>query len=101
VTIEQTADAPPSRPLRLDIGPDGFGTLMLGDDDLTKAVNAVTIVARVGQPNLATCQQNESGVRVEVGMPVLAYLADGCKVTLRDTERAALIALGWTPPAVA
>ena len=92
-----STEAPPSRPVRLDVDDCGFGTLMIGDDSISNAVGEVTIVARVGKPNLVTC--TDPGLRVEVGMPVLATLAEGYEVKLRDVEHAALVALGWTPPA--
>jgi hypothetical protein len=91
----------PAKPIRLEVDDRGFGTLMIGDEDISNAINEVTVVARVGKPNLVTCHQNEPGVRVEMGMPLLALLAEGYEVKLRDEEHAALVALGWTPPAVA
>lgn len=94
-------EAPPSKPIRLEVDECGFGTVTIGDEDISNAVSEVTIVARVGKPNLVTCQQNEPGVRVEMGMPVLAILAEGYDVKLSSAEHAALLALGWTPPAVA
>lgn len=87
-------------PVKLDVDTSGFGSLTVGDTDISNAVSEVTIVARVGKPTVVACQETNPGVRVELGMPVLAYLAEGHAVTIRDTERAALIALGWTPPAV-
>lgn len=93
-------EAPLSKPIRLEVDERGFGTVMVGDENISNAISEVTIVARVGQPNLVTCQQTESGVRVEMGMPVLAHIAEGCNVKLSDAEHAALLALGWTPPVV-
>lgn len=87
------------RTIRLRVDERGIGTVMIGDEDISNAVNEVTIVARVGRPNLVTCQQNESGPRVEMGMPVLALIAEGYDVELHGNEHAALVALGWTPPA--
>lgn len=91
-------EAEPSKPVRLEVDDRGFGTLLIGDVDISNTINEVTIVARVGKPNLVTCHENEPGARVEMGMPVLAFLAEGHKVKLRDDEHAALVALGWTPP---
>jgi hypothetical protein len=85
-------------PVKLDIDASGFGSLTVGDTDISNAVGEVMIVARVGKPTVVSCQEANPGVRIEVGMPVLAYLAEGHSVTIRDTEQAALIALGWTPP---
>jgi len=92
-------EAAPSKPIRLEVDEHGFGTVTVGDDNISNTVSEVTIVARVGKPNLVTCQENGPGVRVEMGMPVLAIIAEGHDVKLRDEERSALIALGWTPPA--
>jgi len=92
-------EALPVKPIRLEVDERGFGTVMVGDENLSNAINEVTIVARVGKPNLVTCQENEPGVRVEMGMPVLAIIAEGHDVKLRVEEHAALVALGWTPPA--
>lgn len=103
VQFQDVADATPAaempRAIRLQVDGNGNGTVTIGDEDISNAVGEVTIVARVGKPNLVTCQQNESDVRVEMGMPVLAIIAEGHDVKLHDNERAALIALGWTPPA--
>lgn len=96
---DATTESETSRTVRLKVDGCGLGTLAIGDEDISNAINEVTIVARVGKPNLVTCQENEPGVRVEMGMPVLAFLAEGHKVKLRDDEHAALVALGWTPPA--
>lgn len=92
------SDDPIHGPVKLEVNASGFGTLTVGDADISNAVGEVTIIARVGQQSLVTCK--DPAVRVEVGMPVLALLARGHQVTLLDAERAALIALGWTPPAV-
>lgn len=94
-----STEAPPSKPVRLEVDDRGFGTLTIGDEDISNSINEVTIVARVGQPSLVTCQGNEPGVRVEMGMPVLAMIAEGYTAKLRHPEHAVLVALGWTPPA--
>lgn len=95
-----STEVQPSKSIRLEVDDSGFGTLTIGDDDISNAVNEVTIVSRVGKPNLVTCQENEPGVRVEMGIPALAFIAAGhAEVKLRDEEQAALVALGWTPPA--
>ena len=101
VQFQDGTDVTPetSRAVRLHVDERGLGTVNIGDEDISSAVNEVTIVARVGKPNLVTCQENGPGVRVEMGMPVLALIAEGYAVKLRDNEHAALLALGWTPPA--
>ncbi len=87
---------PHTGPVRLEVDARGCGTITVGGVDISHAVSEVTIISRVREANTVTC----TGARVEVGMPVLALLAEGADVKIRDEDRAALIALGWTPPAV-
>lgn len=92
-------DAPPSKPVRLEVDGEGLGRLLVGDEDISSLVNEVTIVARVGRQNLVVCGCTSTAVRVEIGSPTLALIADGHRhLKLHDAERAALVSLGWTPP---
>ena len=86
---------PHTGPVRLEVDARGCGTITVGGVDISHAVSEVTIVSRVREANTVTCT---GSARVEVGMPVLALLAEGADVKIRDEDQATLIALGWTPP---
>jgi len=91
----------PSRPagVELLIDGDGFGQLVVDGSDISAAVGDVTIAAQIGAPSMVTAMALDGTVvRVEVGMPVVALIGEGHDVRLRDRDRKALIALGWTPP---
>lgn len=99
--VEHQPDAKPSRPVKLEVDDRGFGHLTVGEDDVSRLVNEVTIVARVGQDNRIVWGNGDvTGLHIEIGSPVLAMIADGERhLKLHKAERDALISLGWTPPA--
>lgn len=76
----------------------GFGAVVVNGEDVSKAVSEVTITVRVGKPNTVVLGEPATEVQVEIGNPVLAHIAEGADVRLRDSDKAALVALGWTPP---
>lgn len=77
------------RTLRVHIEHHGRrGTILVDEQDISTAVQGYTITGRVGRPP-------------EVKLDVLTTktVLDGTAiVTISDTTRDALIALGWTPP---
>ena len=87
-------------PVRLEVDDHGFGTITVGDQNISKLVGEVTIRARVGQATLVHHDGTDTHPVIAISAPVLAFIAEGHRhIKLRDDERAALISLGWTPPA--
>ena len=76
----------------IGVGAGGHGQVLVDGQDISNAVQSLSLAAHVGQSpvlqlvlNVATIESATGGARVHVVMP--------------DATRAALIALGWTPPA--
>lgn len=76
----------------------GFGAVIVNGEDISHAVNEVIVTACVSKPTTSVFGDPATVVQVQVGSPVLAHIADGADVRLRDSDKAALVALGWTPP---
>jgi len=104
VQFQDGADEAPEtaqpRAVRIEIDGEGFGRFYVGGKDVSKLINEVTITTRVGKKTTVTWGDVRTDLRIEVGSPVLAMIADGERwLRLNDTQRSALISLGWTPPA--
>lgn len=73
----------------ITIAPAGIGSQVVIDGhDIANRVTAITIEAKGGKFTTATVRL--LGVNAEV---------DDCRIVLDDESTAALVALGWTPPA--
>lgn len=75
--------------VRVTLNADGTGTLLVGDEDISNAVQRVVVLAGV---------RDTPTVQVELVAPLIEV--DGAaEVLLTDQTVRALQVLGWTPPA--
>lgn len=74
------------QPAKITLGANGFGSVVIDGLNIAGRVSAVTVAARPGRPTEAT---------VNLGRVELEVDAD---VKVDDRTRAALLALGWSPP---
>ena len=74
----------------LDINEHGAGRLLLNGQDLSQAVSGVELVSRVGKATV---------LKLTLAAPQVSAEWNGV-VAVDDETRAALLALGWSPPAV-
>lgn len=74
------------RPAKITLGENGFGSIVVDGVDIAGRVSAVDVAARPGRPTEAT---------VNLGRVELEVDAD---IKVDDRTRAALLALGWSPP---
>jgi hypothetical protein len=80
---------PALREVQLVVDPAGRGSIVVDGVDLGFAVNAVELQSQVG---------DATRMNLSVVAPRIEF--DGqATIEVRDPTRAALIALGWTPPA--
>jgi hypothetical protein len=66
----------------------GHGMLALDDKDLSNAINGFTLTSRAGQASV---------LELDI-VPYLTTVTAEVTVTIPEATRAALVALGWTPP---
>lgn len=79
-----------ARHLELTLADKG-GTITVGGHDLSHAVRAITLWARAGSP---------PNIELDLALDSVHLLGDqDTRVGIPERTRAALIALGWTPPA--
>jgi len=87
-----TTETEPYHAVRLVADRTATGTLHVGGADLSAAVSGVELTLNTGG--------HERGVAMTLHMAAPSVDFDGeARVMIPDSTRAALVALGWTPPA--
>ncbi len=85
----QSPPRPTFHEVQLIVDPHGLGSVVVDGVDLSLAVNGITFVSQVGDTT-----------RMELALVAPRVEFDGqATIEIRYATRAALIALGWTPPA--
>ena len=80
-----------SRSISITSKPNAFTQVLLDGRNIASGVDAITVTMRVGQ-----------SINVELNIPVIDITEiqhAGARVYISPASRAALEALGWTPPA--
>jgi hypothetical protein len=78
------------RDVQIEVKPNGYGTVVVDGVDISPSVSGLTMDVTAGHPP-----------QIAVFLRLPSIVLDGKlhpNPRLTDTERAALVALGWTPP---
>lgn len=79
------------RVVQIEVKPDGYGKVVVDGVDISTSVSGLTMDVTAGHPP-----------QIAVFLRLPSIVLDGKlhpNPRLSETERAALVALGWTPPA--
>ena len=75
-------------PVRISLTPDGRGSVLVAEQDISSAVTALSVESRAG-----------GRVRLTLELPLLEVEGERARVGFTPAVHEALVAMGWTPPA--